>query len=504
VDKIVVHRKNHAYLHIETTVSVEAELQEHFCFFVPGYKFTPAYKKKYWDGKYRIYNFQKKELPIGLFPYLVKFAKERDYEMVEEDSDYGPVDTKNNLDLDSLVSFVKYLNITSKGREITAREYQIRGILHAINNKNTLLMSPTASGKSLIIYIILRWYLQTHNAWKKILIVVPTTSLVEQMYSDFADYSAKDDTWDIEDNVHRIYQGHQKNTSKGIVITTWQSIFKMPSKWFEDYGMIVGDEAHTFKAKSLISIMSKLRDADMRIGTTGTVPDASSECHRLILEGHFGPIYKVVTTKQLMDAGTLAALEINVLLLEYPEEIRHALKKATYHEEIEFLVSNTKRNNFIKNLALDQDGNTLVLFNLVQKHGIPLYNLINDSVKTERKVFFVSGETPTDDRERIRLLTEQEKNAIIVASLGTFSTGVNIKNLHNIIFASPSKSQIKVLQSIGRGLRKSTTGQETQVFDIADDLHFRKRKNYTLNHSADRIKIYAREKFTYDFYKVQL
>ena len=153
---------------------------------------------------------------------------------------------------------------------------------------------------------------------------------------------------------------------------------------------------------------------------------------------------------------------------------------------------------------MDQDGNTLVLFNLVQKHGIPLYNLINDSVKTERKVFFVSGETPTDDRERIRLLTEQEKNAIIVASLGTFSTGVNIKNLHNIIFASPSKSQIKVLQSIGRGLRKSTTGQETQVFDIADDLHFRKRKNYTLNHSAERIKIYAREKFTYDFYKVQL
>jgi superfamily II DNA or RNA helicase len=205
-----------------------------------------------------------------------------------------------------------------------------------------------------------------------------------------------------------------------------------------------------------------------------------------------------------MDAGTLAKLSVNVLLLKYPEISCKSLKDATYQEEIDFIVSNEARNSFIKNLALDQDGNTLVLFNLVKRHGEPLYKIISEKVSGNRQVFFVSGATPTDDRERIRQLTEKENDAIIVASLGTFSTGINIKNLHNIIFASPSKSQIKVLQSIGRGLRKSETGQETEVFDIADDLHYKKRQNYTLLHSGERIKIYSREKFDYDIYEVKL
>ncbi len=198
-----------------------------------------------------------------------------------------------------------------------------------------------------------------------------------------------------------------------------------------------------------------------------------------------------------MDAGTLAQMSINILLLKYPEVVCKELKKATYQEEIDFIVSNKARNNFIKNLTLDQDGNTLVLFNLVKKHGEPLYKMISEKSADNRKVFFVSGSTPTDDRERIRQLTEKENDAIIVASLGTFSTGINIKNLHNIIFASPSKSQIKVLQSIGRGLRKSETGQGTEVFDIADDLHYRKRQNYTLLHSS-------KEQFDYDIYEVNI
>ena len=116
-------------------------------------------------------------------------------------------------------------------------------------------------------------------------------------------------------------------------------------------------------------------------------------------------------------------------------------------------------------------------------------------IDKDRKLFYVSGETDVDTRESVREITEREKNAIIVASIGTFSTGINIRNLHNIIFASPSKSQIRVLQSIGRGLRKSDDGRVTELYDISDDLSWKTKKNYTLDHAAERIKIYSREKF---------
>jgi len=171
---------------------------------------------------------------------------------------------------------------------------------------------------------------------------------------------------------------------------------------------------------------------------------------------------------------------------------------------MDFIVRHEKRNNFITNLALDLDGNSLVLFQYVEKHGKPLYDLIKNKAHSKRKVFYVSGETGVDVREEIRRITEGEKNAIIVASLGTFSTGINIRNLHNIIFASPSKSQIKILQSIGRGLRRSEDGRTTRLYDLADDLSWKARKNYTLTHAGERIKIYTREKFNYKIYEIDL
>ena len=180
------------------------------------------------------------------------------------------------------------------------------------------------------------------------------------------------------------------------------------------------------------------------------------------------------------------------------------MNKSKYQEEVDFIVKHEARNKFITNLALDQDGNTLILFQFVEKHGKPLHTMITDKAHRRRKIFYVSGETDVDSREQIRSITENEKNAIIVASMGTFSTGINIRNLHNIIFASPSKSQIRILQSIGRGLRKSDDGRPTTLYDIADDLHWKKNKNYTLLHAAERIKIYSREKFNYNIYEIDI
>ena len=381
----------------------------------------------------------------------------------------------------------------------------MQAITEALTHRRRLLLSPTASGKSLIIYVLIRWFLENNDG--KVLLIVPTTSLVEQMYSDFADYAKNDGSWDNEAMCHRIYSGREKITmQQRVVITTWQSIYKMQGDWFEPYGMVVGDEAHNFKARSLTAILEKLRDAKYRIGTTGTLD--GTQTHRLVLEGLFGPVYQVTTTKQLIEKDALSDLSISVLLMKYSDEICQSMKKKTYQEELDFLVSYLPRNRFIRNLALAQEGNTLILYNYVEKHGKPIYDMLqkkmSENGREGRKLFFVSGGVDTDERERIRAITEGEKDAIIVASLGTFSTGINIRNLHVIVFASPSKSQIRVLQSIGRGLRKSDNNQMTQVFDIADDLHWKKNRNYTLDHAAERIKIYSKEQFNFKIHEVSV
>ena len=340
-----------------------------------------------------------------------------------------------------------------------------------------------------------------------VLIIVPTTSLVEQMYTDFEDYS-EFDNWNAQKECHRIYAGRDKfNFKERVTITTWQSIYKLDHEWFQRYGMVIGDEAHTFKAKSLTAILEKCTEAKYRIGTTGTLD--GTQTHQLVLEGLFGPVYKVTTTKDLIDRNALADLDIKILLLKYKDEICRQIAKSKYQEEVDFIVKYHPRNNFISNLAMDQKGNTLILFQYVEKHGKPLHNMLKEKFdkmprETERKLFYVSGETDVDTREQIRAITENEDDAIIVASMGTFSTGINIKRLHNIIFASPSKSQIRVLQSIGRGLRKTKDGQDTQVFDIADDLHWKSKKNYTLQHAAVRIAIYSKEKFNYEIHEIKI
>jgi superfamily II DNA or RNA helicase len=477
------------------------ELTDFFTFYVPGYKFTPNYKNKIWDGKIYLYNSRSRELYTGLFKYLEEFAyaKGRDYKIeLEHDSYYGyPNSCETEIDMD----FINGLIITSNGEKIVPRDYQLQAVQHGLMNRQGVLVSPTGSGKSLIIYLLIRHYLKTHN--KKILIVVPSTSLVQQMYGDFKDYSSLDESFDADESCHLIYAGKEKHKiDKNIVITTWQSIYQMQPKWFLQFGAVFGDECHLFKAKSLITILTNLKDASYRFGTTGTLSGALT--HQLVLEGIFGPAHYVTTTKNLMDSGDLASLKINILLLKYEPKHCIDMKKAKYQSEINFIVQHEPRNRFITNLALDLDGNTLVLFQYVEKQGKPLFKLISEKAHERRKVFYVSGETPVDDREAVRGIVEQEKNSIIVASSGVFSAGVNIRNVHNIIFASPSKSQIKVLQSIGRGLRKSDNGKETVLYDIADDLHHLSYKNHTLKHSGERIKIYSREKFIYKIYEIEL
>lgn len=476
-----IDRFDSVHIKINCDNSIAQELSDYFTFMVPGAQFTPAFRNKFWDGKIRLFNVNNKLLYGGLFDYVQQFCRERDYD-VNLLSEF----TAEEFSLTEAEQFVKNLNPT-----LQPRDYQISAFVHAVRRKRALLLSPTASGKSFIIYLLMRYYNE------RTLIIVPTTTLVHQLCSDFKSYG-----YDSDSQVHKIFSGQEKDPGKQITITTWQSIYKMPKKWFDRFKVVIGDEAHLFKAKSLTSIMTKMTDCDYRFGFTGTLD--GTQTHKLVLEGLFGRVFKVTTTAELIEKKQLADFLIKCLVLNYSDETKKLVRGKTYHEEIEWIVLNNDRNRFIKNLAISLEGNTLLLFQFVDKHGKVLYDMIKNACPSDRKVFFVHGGVEGEERDQIRRIVEQEKNAIIIASYGTFSTGINIPSIANIVFTSPSKSRVRNLQSIGRGLRLSENKTKTVLYDIADDLQWKSTKNHTILHFHERIKIYNEEKFQYKLYSLKL
>ena len=485
---IIIDKKNEVYLKIEAEDAIRRDLSEYFTFEVPGYKFTPQFRNRFWDGKIRLFSYATGQIYAGLYPYILAWCEENGVQVVD-----GTKIKKTDVNPRSIDSFITALKIP-----LELRDYQKDAFKHALDVNRCLLLSPTASGKSLIVYLLVRFNLLRlkNKPNNKILIIVPTTSLVEQLFKDFKDYG-----WKSDKHVHRIYQGHDKDTNKNVIISTWQSIYNMPKNWFKNFGMVIGDECHLFKAVSLTKIMTKLEDCKYRIGLTGTLD--GTKTNKLVLEGLFGVVNKVTSTAELQEKKQLADLKIICLVLQYDNHSKHLLKDKSYQEEMDFLVSNDKRNKYIRNLCLNLQGNTLCLFQYVEKHGVILKQLIEDKAK-DKKVFFVYGGVEAEEREKIRFITEKSDNAIIIASYGTFSTGINIRNLHNIVFASPSKSRIRNLQSIGRGLRLKDDNSSATLYDISDDLSYNGKENYTLQHFRERINIYTSENFSYTIHNIEL
>jgi len=482
---LVIQKSNEVFLKIEAEPHVYYELRDHFTFEVEGAKFMPQYRNKHWNGEIHLFDLRKKQIYVGLLDRIIAFCKRRDYEYKFVDNEYygTPFEINEGISYAGVKDYMKSICCH------LPRKYQIQGVYDALRHNRKLLISPTASGKSLMIYSLVRYYI---GKGEKILLIVPTTSLVEQMYKDFQDYG-----WDAESFCHRIYSGKEKTNEYPVTITTWQSVYKLERSFFEDYNVIIGDEAHLFKSKSLVSIMTKLHHAKYRFGFTGTLD--GTQTHKWVLEGLFGPAYKVTKTDDLMQKGHLAKLDITCIVLKHPPK-----KFEVFEDEVQYIIGHDQRNNFIKNLVVDLKGNTLVLFQRVESHGLPLYELINDNTVPGRKVFFVHGGVGTVERETVREIVERESNAIIVASYGVFSTGINIRNLHNVVFASPSKSRIRNLQSIGRVLRRGKDKTKAMLYDISDDCTHNSQKNYTLNHLIERIKIYNEEKFNYEIVNVNL
>lgn len=479
-------------LKIECDRSLAKELNGYFTFTVPNYQYTPAFKKRLWDGKIRLFNLYTQTIYAGLLDLVVKFAKDRGYTWNCSLAEYS-APTKEEIK-----SFIDGLIINAGGKEVKPYDYQVEAVQHALDRSRALLVSPTGSGKSLMLYLLTRWILDKHSSGK-ILIIVPTTSLVAQMSADFREYSKKD-SWKADRNIHTVMSGKEKTSSKRIIISTWQSIYNQPYDYFDDFIGVFGDECHLFKAKSLNSIMTKARKTTYRIGTTGTLD--GTQTHKLVIEGLFGPTYHTTTTKKLIDQDLLSSIKIDCLQLQYSPEDIESTKRMQYVDEIRWVVGNKRRNIFIKDLCNKLVGNTLVLFNFVDLQGKPLHDLIKQS--SNKSVYFIHGATEVDEREQIRKVMDKGSDAVLIASYGTCSTGINIRNIHNIIFASPSKSVIRVLQSIGRGLRKSESKVQMKLIDIADDLRYKKYVNHGINHLNERLKIYTNEGFPYKLISVQL
>jgi superfamily II DNA or RNA helicase len=447
------------------------DLHEFFSFKVPGAKFMPSYKNKWWDGKVYLFSMKTRKIYIGLLPYIDEFCRERGYDFKGVHDVLGKKQRNNGP-----ISIEDWISVLDLPFE--PRDYQLEAFKTAVQYGRQLLLSPTASGKSLIIYMLARYYDM------KTVIIVPTTSLVEQMTKDFEEYGYKE-------RVCKIYHG-QEVFDAPITITTWQSFAKAPKEVMQSFDVVIGDEAHLFKANVLKGILEKMKNTAIRIGCTGTLD--GTEVHRLQLEGLFGPVKKVVSTAQLMEEGTIANLSIDVLVLKHPK-----VKLANYQEEMDYLVSNDSRNEFICNLVYSLKGNTLVLFQYVEKHGVLLHDKMTG--RLGKHLHYVYGGTDVTDREEVRTLVEKSSDNVILASYGTFSTGVNIKKIDNIVFASPSKSRIRNLQSIGRGLRKGEGKDSMRLFDIADNIG---GNNYTLNHLKERINIYNEESFSYEIKEFSL
>ena len=482
---VTISKKNEVYIKLDCEPHILYDLAPDFTFDVEGAKFMPHMRNKHWDGKIRLLSTHTGEVYAGLLDKVISKLKKYGYTYsFKENKYYGlPFEINDEISLEGVAGYMK--SICSHN----PYDYQISGVYECLKYNRKLILSPTASGKSLMIYSIVRYY-QIKN--KKILIVFPTTSLIHQMFKDFQDYG-----WDAENHCHMIYSGREKYTDVPITLSTWQSIYDMDKSFFENFDCVIVDEAHTAKSKSLIDIMKKCHNAKHRFGFTGTLSGSST--HEWVISGLFGPSYKTIGTAEMIEKGRASKLDIHCLVLKHPPQ-----KFNRYEDEIQYLISHDKRNKFITNLTLSLKGNTLILFSRVEAHGQILFNLINNQSEKNRKIFFVHGGVDTEEREQVREITERENDAVIVASYGVFSTGISIKNLHNIIFASPSKSKIRNLQSIGRVLRKGSNKDKATLYDISDDITYGSKKNYTLNHFIERIKIYIEEEFNYEIIPINL
>jgi len=472
--------RNQSEIKVNCSLAVLQELSDVFSYFIPSAKFHPKYKAKRWDGRIRLVNMRTKTMPYGLLNRLKNYCKFKDYQF-ESDFEFELAEfTKEDA-----LEFIEGLKMPFE-----VRDYQVDAFVHAVSKQRSVLVSPTASGKSAIIYLMMRLFYEMD---RKVLMIVPTVNLVTQMKQDFEDYAVNLEPLPVQE----VYAGKSKEVQAPIMISTWQSLQNLDRNFFYNFDTVVVDETHLATGNTLQKILNSCIHADFRVGLTGTL--TGEKVHEMLLIGSIGEPKKIISTSELIENQMLSDLKIKCLILNH----KLSSLKMDYQEEIQYLISHEKRNNYIINLAKKLQGNTLVLFNYVENHGLVLFNQIEKEV-SDKNIFFMSGDTKAELRENIRQhVRNHHSDNIILASSGVFSTGVNIPALHNVIFASPTKSKVRVLQSIGRVLRRHDTKETATVYDIADQI-YRKKNCYVYSHFQERYKYYIEEDFDVKYFEVDL
>lgn len=482
MDTITLVKMNDIHMKVVCDTGIRMEMSEFFTFFVPGYKHMPKFKNGSWDGKIRLLNMMNGLIYVGLLHKVKDFCHRYEYNLVidPELEPNEPIPRQVGYGLAELYK-----------TKHPPRDYQNTTVYHALKEKRAIFVSATSSGKSFSIYLTARYLVNTK---KKILIIVPTKALVRQMAGDFIDYNNGIEPF----TMHQIEGGVDKDIDAEVIISTWQSIYKQPKQWFDKFEAIIGDECHEFKAKSLIEIMEKIPECEYKLGFTGTLD--GTECNELVLTGLFGRAIDIVDAATLINNGTLVEFKINCIILKHGETPRKVLKKKDYATETSFVISHTERNKFIRDLAWNLKGNTLILTQSVEQ-GKHLQDIIK---KEGKQVLFVSGKDSTDYREEVRKITELNNNVVIIATYGVFQRGINIVNLDNLILATPSKSKIRILQSIGRVLRRGENNVKAFLFDLADDISSEDYSNHGMRHFKERIDIYNEQGFDYEIRSIKL
>ncbi len=488
---IEIEKIDEIYLQIVCSTEESLEFKDLFSYYAKDYKYQPRYKAKIWNGKISLYDHNSHLLPIGLLEEFIKYLENNNYAY------------KFNFDMNELFddSFSKeeldlFLNYLFKGTKFTPRDYQIEAIQNCLYRKRGVVESCVGSGKSLMIYSIIRYLIEKYDY--KCLLIVPSVSLVEQMFSDFLEYG-----WNDLDNFVDILYSGKIISNKNILISTWQSIYQKDKKFFDRFDVILLDECHSLsdEAKSIKSIMQKCENSKYKLGFTGTLPD--EECDLYTIFGYIGSQIFELKMNFLIDEGVLSKISIANILFQYPSEIVKKYKDRNYFEEERFVESYEPRMKVLKYIFTNiyPHENVLILCRHLE-HLKSIERYLLGALSDNYKVCVINGTVTPERREQLRKMMEVENNMVIVATYGTMRQGVNIKRIHHVIFASSYKSKIGVIQSIGRGERTSDDKEQLILWDIVDSLRYKKRtgkmyNNHLFKHFLERLKYYDEQKFKY-------
>lgn len=485
---IFIEKTNNSFitLYIDDE-GIREHIYEHFRYNQPQFSSS---KFRKWDGVVRLFNKSTSRLPYGLLNVLLLFCNEHKYSV---ETDPAIKNSITDIDKDALEDWVSTLDLHTNGQPLIPYEYQIEAFFLAVKFNRLTALAATSAGKSLIIYMLMRFYDEIGYDAGRTLIIVPSIGLVTQLFNDFVDYSSAN-KWDVSGNCHKIAEGAERISRKPIFISTWQSLLDMPDDYFHQFANIIVDECHLSSGKSLTNICNAAINASRRIGLTGTLN--GTELHELQVGGLLGPIVRIVTTKQLQDAGRAAKTLVTMMYLNYGTEDRKQVSKLSYQDELDFLIEHPYRNKIIKSLAEGLSGNSLFLFNRREKHLEKLYEELVALNLPNKKFFMIVGGVSGDDREEIKRLIEASEegvDCIVFATAKTTSTGWSVKKLHNLVFCFPTKSVVTTLQSIGRLLRLHSTKDIANIFDLVDNLEYSSKKNFALSHAFERYGFYSAE-----------